>query len=268
MWAGSSQICFFAHLHRSVLSGPGRTHHGDMESKTAPLSSNREFWEGRYRDEGPSSPEPGPSPAFTALMEDPTLVTPTTGTRRALELACGRGGDAMWTAARGWQVTAVDISEHVLATLNERARRAGLADRLSTRHHDLALSVPEPEVWDLVYANYFHTPTDIDRDAVLRRVSDSVVEGGLLIVIDHGSSAPWSWEHREDHPTPEDLWNSLDLGAGWCALVCERRFRLAQSPEGAGDAGGNEGAQGPEGFDGRTARVIDNVLVARRRSTT
>lgn len=230
-----------------------------MESETAPLSSDREFWEGRYREEDPSSPDPGPSSAFTALMEDPALVPPATGTRRALELACGRGGDALWTAAKGWHVTAVDISEHVLAALRERARRTGLADHLRTRQHDLALSTPEPEAWDLVYANYFHTPTDIDRDAILRRVSDSVVEGGLLIVIDHGSSAPWSWEQREDHPTPEDLWNSLDLGADWSALVCERRSRVAQSPEGAG---------GVEGTEGRTARVIDNVLVARRRSAT
>ncbi|MEU3310936.1 class I SAM-dependent methyltransferase [Nocardiopsis sp. NPDC006832] len=239
-----------------------------MESETAPLPSNREFWEGRYHDEDSSSPDPGPSPAFTSLIEDPALAPPSMGTRRALELACGRGGDALWTAARGWHVTAVDISERVLAVLNERARRAGLADRLSTRHHDLALSVPEPEAWDLVYANHFHTPTDIDRDAILRRVSDSVVEGGLLIVIDHGSSAPWSWEQREDHPTPEDLWNSLDLGADWSALVCERRSRLAQSPEGAVGAGGAENVQGPEGDEDRTAWVIDNVLVARRRSTT
>ena len=245
-----------------------------MESETAPLSSNREFWEGRYRDEDPSSPDPEPSPAFTALMEDPALVPPTTGARRALELACGRGGDALWMAAKGWHVTAVDISEHVLATLNERARMAGLTDRLSTRHHDLALSTPEPEAWGLVYANYFHTATNIDRATILRRVSDSVVEGGLLIVIDHGSSAPWSWVQREDHPTPEDLWNSLDLGADWSALVCERRSRIAQSPknvggsEGAGSVGAAEGAQGSESAEVRTAWVIDNVLVARRRSTT
>ncbi|MGW9557783.1 SAM-dependent methyltransferase [Nocardiopsis sp. NPDC055551] len=215
-----------------------------MESETAPLSSDREFWEGRYREENPSSPDPGPSPAFTALMEDPRLVPPTTGTRRALELACGRGGDALWLAARGWRVTAVDISEQALTTLNERARRTGLADRLRTRHHDLALSLPEPKAWDLVYANYFHTLADIDRDTILRQVSESVTEGGLLIVIDHGSSAPWSWEQRQDHPTPEELWRSLDLGGDWSPLVCERRSRTAQGPE------------------GRTARVIDNVVVA------
>lgn len=217
-----------------------------MEQGSQPLSSAREFWEQRYRDEDPSTPDPEPSPAFTALMEDPALVPPPTGLPRALELACGRGGDALWTAARRWRVTAVDISEHALTTLNERARRAGLADRLHTRQHDLALSLPEPEAWNLVYANYFHTPADIDRDTILRRVSESVTDGGSLIVIDHGSSAPWSWGQHEEHPTPEDLWRSLDLEADWSALVCERRSRTAQGP------------------DGRTARVIDNVVVARR----
>ena len=28
---------------------------------------------------------------------------------RALDLGCGEGGDAIWLAERGWQVTAVDI---------------------------------------------------------------------------------------------------------------------------------------------------------------
>lgn len=30
---------------------------------------------------------------------------------RALDVGCGEGADALWLARRGWQVTAVDISE-------------------------------------------------------------------------------------------------------------------------------------------------------------
>ncbi|NKY98891.1 mycothiol transferase [Nocardiopsis alborubida] len=216
-------------------------------------SPSREFWERHYRGDDPSTPPPGPNAAFAELAGELALVPLRepergTGAHRALELACGRGGDALWLAARGWNVTAVDVSEHVLAVLGERARRAGVEDRLTTRRHDLALSVPDTGSWDLVYANYFQTPVDIDRDAVLRRVSRSVGEGGLLVVLDHASSAPWSWEQRDDFPAPEDLWRSLDLGAEWTGLVCERRSRTAHGP------------------DGRSARVSDNVVVARRRT--
>ncbi|ADH67141.1 DUF664 domain-containing protein [Nocardiopsis dassonvillei] len=216
-------------------------------------SPSREFWEPRYRGGDPSTPPPGPNAAFARLAGELALVPPPepergADARRALELACGRGGDALWLAGRGWDVTAVDVAEHALAVLAERARRAGVGDRLTTRRHDLALSVPDAGPWDLVYANYFHTPVDIDRDAVLRRVSRSVGGGGLLVVIDHASSAPWSWEQRDDFPAPEELWRSLDLGADWTGLVCERRSRLAHGP------------------DGRSARVSDNVVVARRRT--
>ncbi|WDZ93375.1 DUF664 domain-containing protein [Nocardiopsis sp. HUAS JQ3] len=216
-------------------------------------SPSRDFWEPRYRDDDPSTPPPGPNAAFARLAGELALVPPPepgsgAGPPRALELACGRGGDALWLAGRGWNVTAVDVAEHALAVLAERARRAGVQGSLTTRRHDLALSTPDTGPRDLVYANYFHTPVDIDRDAALRRAARSVGGGGLLVVIDHASSAPWSWEQRDDFPAPEDLWRSLDLGTDWTGLVCERRSRTAHGP------------------DGRSARVSDNVVVARRRS--
>ncbi|CAL9610022.1 hypothetical protein SUDANB121_05630 [Nocardiopsis dassonvillei] len=215
--------------------------------------SGRDFWESRYRDDDPSAPLPAPGPAFTALIKELLPGAPPgsgpDGAPRALELACGRGGDALWLASAGWHVTAVDISEHALAALAERARRAGVGDRLAVERHDLARSAPRPARWDLVCSNHFHTVVDLDRDAVLRRAARSVVPGGLLTVIDHGSSAPWSWEQRDDHPTAADLWRSLGLGDGWSALVCEQRERTARGPE------------------GRTATVVDTVVAARRTGT-
>ncbi|MEU0492283.1 class I SAM-dependent methyltransferase [Nocardiopsis sp. NPDC006139] len=219
-----------------------------MEPDTTRSPSGRGFWEQRYRDEDPSGPPPAPNPAFTALAGELSLVPPPSEGARALELACGRGGDALWLAAAGWRVTAVDIAEHALSALAERARRAGLGDRLAVERHDLARSAPAPGSRDLVYANYFHTVVDLDRGAALRRAARSVADGGVFAVIDHGSSAPWSWEQRDDHPSAEDLWRSLGLGAGWTLLVCEGRSRLARGPHGG------------------TATVVDTVVAARRRA--
>jgi SAM-dependent methyltransferase len=41
--------------------------------------------------------------------------------RRALDLGCGRGRDAIHLARRGWRVTAVDLEERALETARERA---------------------------------------------------------------------------------------------------------------------------------------------------
>ncbi len=224
---------------------------GVMRSETGVPSPAREFWDRQYGDESPSTPPPPPNAALVALAEELALVpAPRPRVSHALDLACGRGGDALWLAARGWRVTAVDVSEHVLDVLAERSRLAGVGELLDVEPHDLASSAPDTGPLDLVHASYFHATTDLDRDAVLRAAARSVRDGGLLLVIDHASSAPWSWNRHDEHPTVDDLWHSLGLGPEWTAVVAERRTRLAHGP------------------DGRSATVADNVVAARRRLPT
>jgi 2-polyprenyl-3-methyl-5-hydroxy-6-metoxy-1,4-benzoquinol methylase len=45
---------------------------------------------------------------------------------RALDVGCGEGGDAIWLASQGWQVTAVDISEVALDRARSAAGAAGV----------------------------------------------------------------------------------------------------------------------------------------------
>ncbi len=85
----------------------------------------------------------------------------------ALDLGCGAGGDTRWLARHGWQVTAVDISTTAVGRVRERARELGLAERVATERHDLARSFPGGE-FDLVCAQYFHTPFALPRSRVLR----------------------------------------------------------------------------------------------------
>ena len=40
---------------------------------------------------------------------------------RALDVACGAGRHAIWLAARGWRVTAVDSSEAAIELVQQRA---------------------------------------------------------------------------------------------------------------------------------------------------
>jgi len=92
--------------------------------------------------------------ANAALSERPpeALVVQVAETRtpgRALDLACGLGRNALYLAAQGWQVTAVDYSTVALDILSERAAE-GLPVHIV--HADLEkdeYAIP-PNAWDLI----------------------------------------------------------------------------------------------------------------------
>jgi SAM-dependent methyltransferase len=103
---------------------------------------------------------------------------------RALDLACGEGRNAVWLAALGWDVTAVDFSEVAIARSRERAAREGLevdficADLLDYR--------PEPQAFDLVLVFYLQIPAG-ERRVVLARAAGAVAPGGTFLLVGHDS---------------------------------------------------------------------------------
>ncbi|SDH46265.1 Methyltransferase domain-containing protein [Sinosporangium album] len=164
---------------------------------------------------------------------------------RALDLGAGHGGDATWLAFRGWSVTAVDVSQTALDRVDARAAVLGLTDRLSTRRCDVtALRLPDGP-FDLVTASFLHVA---DREKVLRRTAESVPRGGALLVVDHGSCAPWSWNSAsyQSFPTPAETADALALGAAWRAEVLESSTRVTTGPS------------------GRSAEVTDTIVAMRR----
>lgn len=199
------------------------------------------FWENHYQGLD-TQWGTTPNKILAALV---TELAPNPGT--ALDLGCGHGGDALWLAQQGWQVTAVDVSPTALERVAAGADAADVADRVHPQRHDLAESFPDGS-FDLVSATYFHTPIEIPRAEVLHRAAQAVAPGGLLIVIEHASLAPWSWQADQDvrFPTPEDTLNSLQLSDSW-------RIEQSHAPQ--------RTATGPAG---QTATVTDNVIAVRR----
>ncbi len=183
-----------------------------------------------------------PNPVLADLVTD---LARTPGT--ALDLGCGHGGDALWLAGRGWDVTAVDVAPTALDRVTAGARAGGVTDRVHPVRHDLARTFPTG-AFDLVCATYFHTPVEIPRTEVLRRAAAAVAPHGLLIVVEHGSVAPWSWQNGQEvrFPSPEEVRAGLDLGAGWHTERCHAPRRTATGP------------------GGRTATVTDTVVALRR----
>lgn len=167
---------------------------------------------------------------------------------RALDLGCGQGGDTLGLAALGWQVTAVDVSQTALHRVRDRARAAGVLDRVTLEQHDLARTVPEG-THDLVSAAYLQSPVDLDRAAMLRRVARNVAPGGVLLLLDHGSTAPWSWDQDPDtrFATPAELLAELDLSTQqWSTQRLDTPHREATGP------------------GGQVATVTDTVLCLQR----
>ena len=100
---------------------------------------------------------------------------------RALDLACGEGRNALWLAAHGWQVTAVDFSAVAIA----KARELDTARLVEWVEADATAYTPERPV-DLALLSYLQLPSDQRRRAV-RGAAAALAPGGLLLVIAHAT---------------------------------------------------------------------------------
>lgn len=198
------------------------------------------FWDGVHASR-PATTRPRPN---ARLTETVTGVPP----GDALDLGCGNGGDALWLAGQGWHVTAVDISAVAIERLAALARAHGTGDRVTAVRHDLGQAFP-PGEFDLICAHYLHTPFALQRATVLRSAAHALRVGGRLLVVDHGSTAPWSWNQDPDvrYPSPREVAEGIDLDAeAWTVERADAPRRIAIGPA------------------GHTAEVTDHVLLIRR----
>ncbi len=103
---------------------------------------------------------------------------------RAVDLGCGEGGDAIWLAEHGWEVTGIDFSDAGLARAAAHAAERGVADRVQWRQADLRAWTPEGEQWDLVTSHFLHLLDDGMLEAT-RAMAGAVAPGGTLLVVGH-----------------------------------------------------------------------------------
>jgi SAM-dependent methyltransferase len=161
-------------------NGDGMTHHHDDD--VADLFT-QETWDARYAE----------SQRIWSGRPNPRLVEQITGVTSgdALDVGAGEGADAVWLAGKGWQVTALDVSTVALARVDAHAADAGVADRVSTLHHDLMSGAALPGHYDLVSAQYLHPPSERFGEMV-QLLGAAVRPGGRLLVVGH---------HPDDHTT-------------------------------------------------------------------
>ena len=104
---------------------------------------------------------------------------------RALDAGCGHGADALWLAAGGWQVTAVDFAATALSYGRSAAQAMGpdVAERIDWIQADLAIWTPPPGAFDLVVCVYVHMAGSVAE--MVRRMARGVARGGTLFLVGH-----------------------------------------------------------------------------------
>jgi len=112
--------------------------------------------------------------ALPAVFQPFTETFPTAG--RALDLACGRGGVAVWLAQRGLDVWGYDVSPVAVTQARKLAELGGVAVRCHFEIVDLDDGLPAGLPADVLICNRFR---DVRLDGpILERLAD----GGLLAI--------------------------------------------------------------------------------------
>ena len=174
------------------------------------MTYDRDFWEERWSEVPPSrATERPPNAHLRAEAED---LRP----GRALDAGCGHGSDALWLAARGWQVTGVDFSATALCHARAAAEAAGA--EIEWIEGDLATWARPPGQFDLVVSLYVHVAGSVE--AMVRRMAAGVAPGGTLLLVGHhpaGNQVQVSVEQAVAAPDPDR----------WELVVAEDRPRAA-----------------------------------------
>lgn len=132
-------------------------------------------WDERFAS-GEYPREPAPSPVLRSYE-------PSTPDGRALDVAAGTGRNAVFLAAAGYAVDALDASREGLRIVGERAAARGIDDRIEPIRGDVATYGFPEETYELITMSFLHT---LDRFADL---AEALVPGGYRFVEGHLRSA-------------------------------------------------------------------------------
>ena len=97
---------------------------------------------------------------------------------RCLDVACGLGEQTIWAAQQGYEVIALDVSDHAITALNGAALIAGVRDRIETKVLDLEQGLPAELLgaFDLVICQRYRQTDLYDHLVYVLR------PGGVLVV--------------------------------------------------------------------------------------
>ena len=106
-------------------------------------------------------------------------LAPTLPSGTALDMGCGAGQNSIWLAARGWDVTGIDIAPSAIDAATKAARVAGVDVNFlvaDTRHWST------PETFDFVVSTYAMPTRGPGRTHALAVDTAAVGPGGTLLI--------------------------------------------------------------------------------------
>ncbi|MGA7270866.1 MAG: class I SAM-dependent methyltransferase [Acidimicrobiia bacterium] len=180
--------------------------------------ADKDAWDDRYREK-PLLWSRGPNQFVESELAD---LEPGT----ALDLACGEGRNAVWLAARGWEVTGVDFSAVAL----DRARRRASEEGVEVDWVETDVQTWEPgRTLDLVLIAYLHLTTEV-RAGLVKRAVDWLAPGGYLFIVAHDQATA-----GVSGPSDPDLLWDPDTAARWVTplTVLFSRSARRETEEGA-----------------------------------
>ena len=131
--------------------------------------TDREKWNERYRD-GAYAERRLPSAFLASWIERIPLG-------HALDVACGAGRNALYLAAQGFEVDAVDISGEALERARDTAQGSGLGVNWLQHDLDEPLTLDGPYQLILII-RYVNLP-------LVRRLTANLAPGGYLVCEQH-----------------------------------------------------------------------------------
>lgn len=142
-------------------------------------------WDERYATDNLPWDTGQPDPDLVDFIERGT-VRP----GRAFEIGCGTGTNALWLAARGFDVLGVDISPRAVARAQAKADAAGVRVRFAVL--DILSADIEQASFDFVFdRGVLHVFDDAsDRAQFARQVARALVTGGQWLCLSGSTEGP------------------------------------------------------------------------------
>lgn len=182
---------------------------------------DKNYWESHWADGNGTSA----LPAHPALDSELASLVPGT----AIDAGSGEGAEAAWLAAKGWTITAVDISTHAINRAATRPTPPTGPGTVTWVEADLTSWRPDQQV-DLVTTFYAHP--SMPQNAFYKRISQWVAPGGTLLIVGHHHDAGHGHAHPENAVTAPEQIRELFDPSHWIMHTAETRERTQTMPGG------------------------------------
>lgn len=154
------------------------------------MSEPDQGWDSSYRQEQPPPWDIGrPQPVLAGLIEQGRIGGD------VLDAGCGTGEHAVLLAARGANVTGVDLSETAIRKAIEKAAKRGLAATFEDGDI-LAVQLPTSGFDAVIDSGLFHSFSDEDRIRYVDRLATVLRTGGAYYLMCFSDRQPGDWGPR------------------------------------------------------------------------